>query len=139
MTACYSLLLVSAALLSGGCDSGGDIDRVVVRGTVTYNDEPVADGMIRFVPTYGSENPVSGGAIVDGKYEIKMRGGVPVGAHRVEINSFRKLPKPYPDMPEAMVPKEQLLPEKFNVKSELQQEIPAGKALTLDFPLRDLS
>ena len=93
-----------AILLLFGCGSGDEIDRVVVSGTVTFNSEPVADGQIRFVPTYGSKLPVSGSAISAGKYSVTMRGGVPVGKHRIEINSYRKLEKRYSDQPEAIVP-----------------------------------
>lgn len=133
----FILFILVGVLLCGCFGSGDDIDRVVVSGTVTYNGEPIADGQIRFVPNYGSKLPISGGPITGGNYTIKMRGGVPVGTHRVEINSFRKLEKRYPDQPEEMVPKEQLLPSKFNEESELEREVPAGRSLTLDFPLSD--
>lgn len=126
-----------AILLLFGCGSGDEIDRVVVSGTVTFNSEPVADGQIRFVPTYGSKLPVSGSAISAGKYSVTMRGGVPVGKQRIEINSYRKLEKRYSDQPEAIVPREQLLPARFNSASELEREIPSGKSLTLDFALTD--
>ena len=53
----------------------------------------------------------------------------------MEITSFRKLPKRYADTPEATVPKEQLLPKKYNTETELEQEIISGQSLTLDFPL----
>ena len=133
----FTLLATGSIALCGCFGSGDDIDRVVVSGTVTYNGAPVDDGSIRFVPKYGTSAPVSGVAIVNGQYKIEMRGGVPVGTHRVEIRSFRKLEKQYPDQPDAMVPKDQLLPDKYNVESELEREIPTGKSLTLDFSLTD--
>lgn len=129
-------LVVATSIVLTGCLRGTDgVDRVVVRGTVTYNGKPVKDGNIRFVPQHGAKAPVSGGSIVNGQYEIGMRGGVPVGKHHVEITSFRKLPKRYADAPEGMVPKEQLLPKKYNTETELEQEIISGQSLTLDFPL----
>lgn len=56
----------ASVLVSRGCGSNDDIDRVVVSGRVTYRDEPVADGTIRFVPTYGLKLPISCGAISSG-------------------------------------------------------------------------
>ena len=85
----------------------------------------------------GLPHAISGGSITEGEYKITMRGGVPGGSHRVEIRSFRKLPKPYPDMPDVMVPKEELLPKKFNKQSELQREIEPNRSMTPDFPWSD--
>ena len=133
----WFLLVTSLGIVGAGCGSDSDIDRVLVSGKVTYTSQPMADGMIRFVPAKGSRLPISGGSITEGEYKITMRGGVPVGSHRVEIRSFRELPKPYPDMPDVMVPKEQLLPKKFNKQSELQREIEPDRSMTPDFALSD--
>src|SRR5262249_40963677 len=55
-----------AAAFSGGC--GAD-NLATISGTVTYDGEPVGDGMITFLPADG-KGPASGGAIVDGKYSV---------------------------------------------------------------------
>ena len=63
---------------------------MVVHGSVTVDGETVDTGTICFVPIEGTPGPASVGRIVDGKYRIDARGGVPVGKHRVEIDARKK-------------------------------------------------
>ncbi len=81
------LWLLPAALCLGCADSGG-LDKVTVEGTVTYNGNPVQNGEIRFVPIEGTQGPVSGAPIVEGRYEAIAKGGVPVGKHTVQIEGY---------------------------------------------------
>ena len=78
-------LLVTTSVI--GCDRGG-LERAVVTGSATYRGEPIANGEIRFVPTEGTQGPISGGAITEGVYTADGLGGVPVGTYRVEIRAF---------------------------------------------------
>lgn len=132
-----SLFTLSILVLLGGC-SGGDLDRVAVTGTVTYNGEAIPVGLIRFAPQVGTDGPVSGGQIRDGKYRVDTRGGVPVGTHLVQIASYKSSDgKVYENPLGTVVPQIQLLPEKYNNESELIHEIPAESPFTLDFKLAD--
>ena len=129
-----TLLLAAVALtpLLAGCGDG--IERVKMSGKVAHGDQPVVDGMIRFVPKAGTEMPVTIEPIRAGQYDSSAHGGVPVGTYRVEIFSFHP-DDPIPAGPGAP-PRRQLLPKKYNVFSELEVTLESGqKQLTKDFIL----
>ncbi len=137
-----SLSLATILLINTvGC-SENDPNRVHVSGSVTYQGEPVGDGFIRFMPKLGTKAPSSGGFIIDGKYTIDAKGGVPHGTHQVWIEAYRpdpryqngeELPDGFMDADEL---KEQYLPEQFNRKSELEITIaPDSEPIEKDFHL----
>ncbi len=136
-------LAVCCALLGpilGGCGRNGP-ERVVVSGSVTYRGKPL-EGLIRFVPAKGTRAPVSGALVKDGKYTIDGKGGVPVGTHRVEISSYRpRYGADTDDSPSSGltgVPMDQILPEKYNAKTELEITVPPGSGrITRNFDLTD--
>jgi hypothetical protein len=140
-----SLRLLGYAVLAGllaGCGDRGP-QRVAVSGTVTFNGKPLADGTIRFVPTATASSPVAGADIKDGKYTADIRGGVPVGTQRVEIEAYRVDPRatkpgmPAPPMARG-VPRIQYIPKRYNVDSQLSMTIePGSKIITKDFDLTD--
>jgi hypothetical protein len=122
-------LLRSAAALAvvataAGCGSDGPA-RAVVTGKVTYQGKPVTDGMIRFQI---AGRPSAMGKISDGTYLIDHHGGVPVGSGKVEIEGFEETGKVVYVGANGMTQKEgkQVLPPKYNTKSELTVEVPAG-------------
>jgi hypothetical protein len=129
--------------LTVGCGREG-LERVVVGGNVTYQGEPVAVGKIRFFPAEDTMAPMSGAFIVDGKYEARTKGGVPVGSHTVEIVAHRVDPKyahlegnTSPDTDGAL-PLQQYLPAKYNKQTELTLTVPSGSSrITKDFELTD--
>ena len=132
-------LLLAVALL-GGCNGKPELQRTLVRGTVSYQGEPVADGFVRFVPIEGTKGPPAATAIKDGKYSVSALGGVPVGTVRVEIRGFRVLPID-PDDPRAKIglvteSKQQYLPAKYNRPSELKRTIEEGGEQELNFDLQ---
>lgn len=89
-----SLLIVASALaFTLGCGNSSGIDKVIVSGVVTLDGQPISNGEIRFIPASGTIGPVSGGAIKDGAYTAQAKGGVPIGAHQVEIKAYRANPK----------------------------------------------
>ena len=129
-----SLALVLFAVTSIGCGQSSDLDKVVVRGTVTLDGQPIPNGELRFIPTNGTKGPVSGGPIKDGAYVAQGRGGVPVGEHRVEIKAYRPATKPgQPVSPEGG-PAEQYLDKRFNEQTMLTAKIDASTE-TQDFQL----
>ena len=137
-------IMVLAAVF--GCGHHGGPERVVVSGTVTYQGQPVKEGQIRFYPTKGTQAPMSGGDIIDGKYVVEAQGGVPVGTHEIRIAAFRPDPR-YREYekslrPDASAlekpPKQQYLPEKYNTKTKLEITIPPGSSGNAkDFQLTD--
>lgn len=114
------------------------LERVMVSGHASYLGEPVIVGQIRFSPIPPSKGPLTIEQIRDGKYKTVLSGGLPVGTHRVSITMYR--PEEYATMgrsPGSPGP-EQLLPDKFNRKSELQIDVAAGsEPLQYDFILSD--
>lgn len=74
------------ALCAVGC--GGPLDKAVVTGAVTFNGKKVLNGDIRFVPEVGTAGGTALAPIVDGRYEVTNKGGVPVGRHRVVLRAF---------------------------------------------------
>jgi hypothetical protein len=140
----FVVLGLFATVMLVGCGGSGDLDRVVVTGKVTYNGEPIKNGEIRFVPIKDTRGPVSGGSIVNGVYTAKGLGGVPIGTYRVVIRASRAVkgakPESVGDDPsgEEYVRGEQYVPEKYNVKSELELTVPAGnRRITQDYNLVD--
>lgn len=123
---------ILAALWTAGCGSESAIDRVPVEGTVTFNGSPVKNGQIRFYPIEGTPGPVAGSPIVEGKYSVVNKGGVPIGKHRVVIEGY-EAPAAGADADAGSI---QYLPDKFNRQSTLTSEIAAGEPVVVrDFPL----
>jgi hypothetical protein len=121
-------LIVLSSLFLAGC---GKNELKEISGVATYGGAPIADGKIRLLPIDGA-GPTAGAAIVDGRYSAKIS----PGKKRVEIESFRIISQHHynNDPKNPMVSKrEQLLPERYNAKSELTCEITDGG--TQDFAL----
>ncbi len=133
------LLLLTLA----GCGIEGP-ERVVVTGEVTYQGQPLEKGQIRFVPAPGSKAPASGALVVDGRYTVDGKGGVPLGTHKITIKAYlladvQDQPADSREQtPETTPPPQQYLPAKYNTKTELQITIPPGsRKITKDFKLTD--
>jgi hypothetical protein len=130
-----SALLVHAALLGlavvglavVGCGGGaGTVPRGAVEGTVTLGGTPLADGVIRFLPTDGTTGPMVETEIRNGAFSLPKATGPCVGTQRVEIVSFRKTGKKIVN--EGVESEEivQVVPERYNTASELTVMITAG-------------
>jgi hypothetical protein len=71
-----------------GCGKGGGLEKVTVVGDITYDGHKILNGSIRFEPVANTAGPVSTAPIVNGHYEAKYKGGVPVGTHRVVLQAL---------------------------------------------------
>jgi hypothetical protein len=116
--------LVLCLVIATGCSS--EAKRYRVFGKVTYKGEPVKAGSISF----GSDDPKASsasGAITDGKYDIASASGLTPGKYKVIVTyPDPKAPKPREDqMPGDVVAARELLPEKYNAKTELSADIKA--------------
>jgi hypothetical protein len=104
-----------------------------VSGTVSYDGQPVKKGTVTFLPADGN-GPTAAAVIADGKYSVK----VAPGRKLVRIEGYKVLGRrPYnPGNPKSpMVDKqEQILPQRYNAKSELTREITPTLG-TCDFAL----
>ena len=77
-----ALLGLLLAFLCAGCSANAGS----ISGDVTFEDQPVQDGRIDFLPADGNGQP-AGAAIVNGRYSIT---GVGPGPKIVQITSFAK-------------------------------------------------
>lgn len=122
-----------------GCADKG-MDKTIVQGIVSYDGAPVANGEIMLYPLEGTIGPASGAAIVDGKYVIEAKGGVPVGNHAVKIVAFTVAPSNEGDMVSMSAGpgtgRQNYIPAKYNEQSELTMSVESSdEAITRDFIL----
>ena len=117
------LFLCTGTAAIVGC--GGDgIERVGVSGTVSYQGQPVQEGMISFEPQ-GAGTP-AGAIIKDGKYDATGTGAVPVGRYRVRISATVEDTANWVKDAMPVAPKKELLPAKYNRDTELTLEVASG-------------
>ncbi|AGA31255.1 hypothetical protein [Singulisphaera acidiphila] len=135
----FSSVILLTAL--GGCEGGqgDDLPHQAVSGTVTLDEQPLAHGFIQFQPM-GSEGVAAGGSVTDGKYAIERLQGPTPGEYKVLISSSSApaaatdTPPPPPGAPTA--PRPDPIPAKYNTASKLTAKVEAGKANSIDFPMK---
>jgi hypothetical protein len=130
-----ALLLVYGAIgLAAGCSGAtDDLPREAVAGTVTLDGQPLASGTISFTPADSNDaEGISGGGdmIRDGKFAIARDVGLLPGNYNVAIfassnTGERTKPAQVGGGKPAELAK-QLIPAKYNAKSELKAEIKKG-------------
>jgi len=123
-----------ALVFLAGCAS-----KPSVTGTVSFDGAPVDGGVINFVPEGGqrAEGGRASAEIKDGKYAIPAEKIPPPGRYRVEILWNKKTGKdvPNPTDPGTTMPEtKQVIPVKYNTRSELTADIKVG-GNSIDFPL----
>lgn len=130
-TPCWGVLAVVLACvpLTGGCGPSGPTT-YPVSGTVTFNGEPLPDGYITFVPEDASVGP-EGSAIENGEFSFRAR----EGKKKVKIEASRFVGPVNPVM--GLTPKEQYIPDRYNVNSELAEEVTADGDNRFTFELTD--
>jgi hypothetical protein len=129
-----SLASIAMMLLSG-CGDG----KVVVRGMVTVDGQPIDEGSISLEPSDG-QGPTTGGLIKAGKYELAGSAAVEPGKKIVRIVGLRQTGKMVPAGPPApkgtLIPQMiQCVPSHYNDQSRLQVDVTPGKANKHDFQL----
>jgi hypothetical protein len=111
------------SLAAGGCSS--DSSKGTVSGTVTLDGQPLPSGLIRFVPVDG-RTPSADATITDGEFSAE----VPIGEKQVSISAPKVVGKrpayQAPDSPMIDIV-EELLPARYNVKSELTLSVTGGR------------
>lgn len=123
-------------MFAAGCGEPGP-KRHPLSGTVSWEGQPVDDGIILFNPSPGTTGPVAAGPIRKGKYALTTANGPVAGRHRVEIRGMRmpdRQPQVFASPSEAFDPREQYIPAKYNTASTLEVEIDSTTK-TLDYKL----
>lgn len=110
--------------------------RHAVLGRVTWQGEPLANGIISFRPC--DDQPFAGGAIIqDGAYFIPREKGLTPGGYLVRINASAADPSlpPPPEGERDTRPGVELLPRKYNTASELTAEVSSWGRTYVSFDL----
>ena len=129
----YRLAALVAFATFAGC-ADPPPEPVEVTGAVTYDGEPVATGIISFVPIDSGRSP-GGATIADGRYRLYPEVGLKPGTYRVEVRWSRptgeKRAAGYGQSPDVFA---EVLPAKYHADSVLTAEVAAG-GNAIDFVL----
>lgn len=130
-TICLFLSSFATLGIVVGCGGGPEgPSTVLVSGTVNYDGDPLPEGRIILRPAEGEGRSYSG-RIENGSFSFESEPGakrVEITATReVEVDSSELTPEEQEQMEpgETTVP-EQYIPERYNKKSELTEEVTEG-------------
>ncbi len=128
-----SVLLLSLAF--AGCGEVDPLNRQAVSGKVNFDGQPLKSATIQFHPATSS-GIMSGAPITDGAYSIGREQGLPPGEYTVQIYAAGGEMVTIEEAPGEMTraPKE-LIPARFNVKSEQKVTIEAGGSNSFDYDI----
>ena len=118
------------ALLAAGCGSDGP-ELASVEGTVKLDGQPLEGAKVVFTPV-GPGRPAYAWTDAAGHYELAYTnddGGALLGEHTVAITTHRK-----GDPESGVVGAPELVPAKYNSKSELKKTVEDGENV-IDFDL----
>jgi hypothetical protein len=143
-------IAMATACIASGCGSGDDLPREPISGTVTFEGQPIPSGSIQFVPRQTKEGIASGAVIADGRFRVDREDGPVPGSYQVMIfasDQTQATSPVEPPGPGASATKEEkkqararrsaeLLPLRYNLKSELIAEVKAGGPNVYTFDLK---
>jgi len=115
-------LLLAAFLLVAGCGRGGGTH--VVRGTVTYQGQPLQHGSVMFNSIDTALPPAVGRIDSDGTYELRAA----PGEYKVVVNATTPVDLSLETDDPAYKPPQSLIPENYSnpMTSPLQATVGAG-------------
>lgn len=133
--------LLGTTCLSG-CGSSDGFARVPVAGHVHVDGQPLAQGVIRFVPDKTVAGPSAQAVVENGLYKLDRSSGPVAGKHRVEIEATGHLGFAVDDelayarqiQTRGALPANPIPPQ-FNRQSRLLADIPTGGTQELHFDL----
>ena len=131
------LLLVAlvAPAVPAGCGEAGPLRRAVA-GSITLDGKPLPAGTIVFAPLDGATAAVAD--VRDGSYRIGAGSGPAAGRYQVEVRAEAPTGKrvPHPDLPgETIEEVRELVPPRYNARTELTVEVKPDAANAFDFAL----
>jgi hypothetical protein len=145
----FPLALILALAAIGCSRSRDDLPREPVAGTVTMDGKPLPEGTIQFYPTGDASKTALVGEnaeIKEGGFSIPREDGLIPGTYKVSISHAElKEAKPKvktPPLTNTSIPSRtkelgpELIPARYNTKSELKAEIPRGGTKDLKFGLQ---
>lgn len=142
--------------VAAGCGRTDDLPRQPISGIVSFDGKPLTKAWIEFRPEGEGGITAAGAMINDGAYYVPLDSGLVPGKYRVAIKkaeeSVESEPESKPSDPP--LPKrvtralklqqavlrqvrfaKQLIPAKYNAKSELIQEVKANQSNNFNFEL----
>jgi hypothetical protein len=123
-----SVLVLLAFALYLGCAKREE-PPVDVSGTVTLDDKPLPEGEVYFI-SLGKAPQIL--PIKDGAFAGKAM----AGERRVEIRAYRQGTLPPTATVGAEPPRENYIPAKYNIESELKEEVKKPGPNTFEFKLK---
>jgi hypothetical protein len=126
-----SLVFVIVLPSNVGC-SGNPV--ATVSGSVVLDEGPLDDANITFVPQGAGQQKSGWAEIKSGRYSIPAASELGPGNYRVEIRALRTIGNVV-DNGDLPVPAKELIPVRYNSKSELKAELKTGDN-TVDFQLK---
>jgi hypothetical protein len=138
-----SLILLVGVVCLAGCGGEEGPPRAAARGQVTLDGQPLAEGVIRFIPAQDTTGPAAMATIRNGQYELDDETGPVLGSHRVEIEATGHHSFAIDDEAAFAAQVEQKggrmaqnpVPIVYNRRSSLTAEIAADRVNELNFPL----
>lgn len=132
-------LCVVAGLMFAGCPgaSSNGQQRTGISGTVNFEGTPIRYGVIQFVPDAGQNLPASSLEIREGAYQSDAGKGLPAGTYRVEITGWSQPREEISAVDQATGSEasRQIIPEKYNTRSELKLAVETTKSIQKNFVL----
>jgi len=122
--------------VTAGCGGRGD-SRQAVRGTVTLDGQPLAEGTISFRPAPGTSGNTAGRAIHKGRFELPAERGLPPGEYIVQIQSYERTGRTVDttDDPLGGPAAPERVPIRFRQTGQLKATVAADGENVFDFPL----
>ncbi len=126
-------------LLTGLCVGCGEVEpfqRGAAEGVVNVDGQPLAEGVILFVPEGDTKGRVARGTITNGAFKLSPEEGPSVGKQKVQITSTKKTGKTISaegiDTEEVI----QFLPDQYNTSTNLTADIKSGTNTLPPFELK---
>src|SRR5262245_39232003 len=88
----YFQLALFGLLAFAGCSTYDGFARVPVKGQVKLDGQPLAEGVIRFIPDKALAGQTVQAVVQNGEYQLDRTTGPVAGKHRVEIEATGYLP-----------------------------------------------
>ncbi len=133
----YRIILVLALACGAaiGCSSDANVG-LDVNGSVTLDGKPLPSGTISFATPDGRS--LGTAEVAEGRYAIPASAGLQPGTYQVEILSVVPTGKTVknPDFPNETIKEvRNVVPARYNVRSELKAELKADGPREFSFPL----
>lgn len=131
------LSLGVVVIIACGCGKKGP-ENYRVFGTVNFKGSPLSEGVIMFAPADGQPGTNASIPIKNGKYESPPGGGLAPGKYKVMISAAAggSAPKNPDEPPGVSDLQKELIPEKYNVKSDIVREVQPNNNNQFDFDIR---